>query len=233
MKRSYLPVILAAALVAVLLQACLNPPPDPAQVVAATPIPSGKSYEEYINDSLTFYNAGEYQKSIEVAQSALQLQPDSAVAYNNICAAYNALQQWDQAITACGTSVASDPNFALAKNNLGEALRGKMAGTPSAQDTPQQPAAAPDAGEQWAAAINASLTFYQAGDYLKSIEAAQKALAVKPDSAIAYNNICAAYNQLKQWDDAIAACGRAIAIDPNYELAKNNLGVAVQAKQSQ
>jgi tetratricopeptide (TPR) repeat protein len=230
MKKPYVLVILVIALVVAPLQACSNPPPGPAQVIAATPTPSGKTYEEYINDSLTFYTAGDYQKSIEVAQSALQLQPDSAVAYNNICAAYNALQQWDQAITACGKSVASDPNFALAKNNLGEALRGKMAGTPSAQDTPQQTAAAPDAGEQWAAAINASLTFYQAGDYLKSIEAAQKALAVKPDSAIAYNNICAAYNQLKEWDKAIEACQQALAIQPDFELAKNNLRAAQEAR---
>ena len=58
-------------------------------------------------------------------------------------------------------------------------------------------------------------------------------MEVKPDSALAYNNICAAYNALKQWDDAIAACERALVIDPDFELAKNNLGVAVQAKQSQ
>jgi protein O-mannosyl-transferase len=72
--------------------------------------------------------------------------------------------------------------------------------------------------------------FYNAGDYQKSVEAAQAALTLQPDSAIAYNNICAGYNQLKQWDKAIEACGRALAIDPNYALAKNNLGVAVQGK---
>jgi tetratricopeptide (TPR) repeat protein len=319
MKRNYPLVILAAALVAVSLQACSHP--SPAQDVAATSAPPIRSHDDYINDSLAFYNAGEYQKSVEAAQSALQLQPDSAVAYNNICAAYNQLQQWDKAIEACGRALAIQPDyeraknnlriaqaagvmpakshddyindslalynageyqksveaaqsalqlqpdsaiaynnicaaynqlkewdkaieacqktlaiqpdFERAKNNLGEALRAKTAGTPSAQDTPQPPAAAPDAGERWTAAISESLTYYQAGDYEKSIEAAQKALAVKPDSALAYNNICAAYNQLKEWDKAIDACGRALVIDPNFELAKNNLGVAVLAKQNQ
>ena len=203
------------------------------RIAQAAGVMPAKSHDDYINDSVAFYNAGDYQRSLEAAQSALQVQPDSAIAYNNICAADNQLKQWDKAIEACQQALAIQPDFELAKNNLRAAQEARTVGTPAAQVTPQGPAATPDAGEPWTAAINESLTYYQAGEYRKSLDAAQKALAVKPDSAIAYNNICAAYNQLKQWDDAIAACGRAIAIDPNYELAKNNLGVAVQAKQSQ
>ena len=188
-------------------------------------------YRSLINSSLTHYQVGEYEQSIQVAQGALAIKPESAVAYNNICAAYNALQQRDQAIEACGKALAIDPNFERAKNNLAAAEESQQSGAPASGGAPQQPAAVADAGDPWAAAINESLTYYQVGNYQGSIEAAQKALAVKPDSAIAYNNICAAYNALKLWDQAIDACGRAIAIDPNYELAKNNLGVAAQGKQ--
>jgi tetratricopeptide (TPR) repeat protein len=189
-----------------------------------------KSYEDYLNDSLVSYNAGEYHKSLEAARSALRLQPDSAIAYNNICAAYYQLKQWDQAVEACQKALAIQPDFERAKNNLQAAQGARTSGTPSSQVTPQQPAAAPDAGDPWTAAISESLTYYQAGDYQKSIEAAQKALAAKPNSAIAYNNICAACNQLKQWDAAIAACQRALAIQPDLELAKNNLRVAQERK---
>ena len=202
MKRNYLLVILATALVAVSLQACSNPP-------------QAKTYEDNINDSLTLYNAGEYQKSIETAQSALQLQPDSAVAYINICAGYNQLQQWDKAIEACGKALAIDPNSALAKNNLAVA-----------QAAGASPAGGPTPTKSFEDYLNDSLTTYNAGDYQKSIEAAQQALAVKPNSALAYNNICAAYNQLKQWDASIAACQQALAIQPDYQLAQNNLRVA-------
>ena len=83
-----------------------------------------KSYDDHINESLTFYNAGDYQKSIEAAQSALQLQPNSAIAYNNICAAYNQLKLWDQAIEACGKALAINPDYELAKNNLAVAQQG-------------------------------------------------------------------------------------------------------------
>ena len=204
-----------------------------AQVAGARPAGGStptKSYEDYINDSLTLYNAGEYQKSLEAAQSALRLQPDSAIAYNNICAAYNRLQQWNKAIEACGMALAIDPSFELAKNNLGVALKANTLELPASPIASHQPAVTPNAGDPWTTAINESLTYYQAGEYQKSLEAAQKALAVKPDSALAYNNICAAYNQLKQWDRAIEACQRALAIDPNYERAKNNLQAAQERK---
>jgi tetratricopeptide (TPR) repeat protein len=193
------------------------------------PIPT-KSYEEYLNDSLALYNAGEYQKVVAAAQAALRLQPDSAIAYNNICAAYNQLTQWDQAITACQKALAIAPSFELAKNNLGAALKARPLELPATPVASSQSAVTPNAGDPWTAAINESLTYYQAGDYQKSLEAAQKALATKPDSALAHNNICAAYNQLKHWDRAIEACQRALTIDPNFELAKNNLRAAQERK---
>jgi len=196
---------------------------------AGGPTPT-KSYEEYLNDSLALYNAGEYQKGVEAAQAALRLQPDSAIAYNNICAAYDQLKQWDQAIAACGRALGIDPNFELAKNNLRAVEAARALGLPASPVAPHPPSAVPDAGDSATAYINVSLTYYQAGEYQKSIEAAQKALAAKPNSAVAYNNICAAYNELKQWDQAIEACGRALGIAPNFELARNNLRVAQARK---
>ena len=58
-----------------------------------------------------------------------------------------------------------------------------------------------------------------------------KALELRPDYAAAYNNICSAYNELRQWDKAIAACSRALKIKPQYPLARGNLNWAVQQKQ--
>jgi len=68
-----------------------------------------------------------------------------------------------------------------------------------------------------------SLRYYEAGQFEQCIEAAQKALALDPDYAAAYNNICASYNQLKMWNKGIEACKRALEIDPEFQLATNNL----------
>lgn len=81
--------------------------------------------EELLNLSLTYYNAGDYKKCIEMSDLALKLKPDYAEAYNNICAAYNQLKQWDKAIAAGKKAVALKPDFQLAKNNLNWAQSNK------------------------------------------------------------------------------------------------------------
>jgi tetratricopeptide (TPR) repeat protein len=74
--------------------------------------------------------------------------------------------------------------------------------------------------------INLSLTYYQNHMYRECIEACKKALKLKPDYAMAYNNICSSYNALGQWDKGVEACKKALEIDPNFALAKTNLNWA-------
>jgi protein O-mannosyl-transferase len=79
--------------------------------------------------------------------------------------------------------------------------------------------------------LELSLQYYYAGQFEMVIKAAEEALKLKPDYALAYNNICSAYNQLKQWDKAIAAGKKAVELDPNNQLAKNNLAEAIRQKE--
>ena len=64
---------------------------------------------------------------------------------------------------------------------------------------------------------------YQSGKYTGSIAAARKALAVRPDSAEAYNMLAASYNSMQQWDEAIQAGLQAVNLKPDFQLARNNL----------
>lgn len=74
--------------------------------------------EAYLNQSLAFYNAGEYHKCIGAAGQALRLRADYADAYSNIGAAYNKLGEWHKGIAACEKALAIDPAHRLAKGNL-------------------------------------------------------------------------------------------------------------------
>jgi protein O-mannosyl-transferase len=74
--------------------------------------------ENYLNLSLQYYNAGEYQKCIDACHEALKLRPVFSEAYNNICTAYNAMKMWDKAIEACEKSLQCNPANEYAKNNL-------------------------------------------------------------------------------------------------------------------
>jgi tetratricopeptide (TPR) repeat protein len=85
-----------------------------------------KTPENYLNLSLKYYQAKQYEKCIEASQEALKLRPDYAPAYNNICSAYNEMKMWDKGIEACQQALKIDPDFQLAKNNLNWALTQKQ-----------------------------------------------------------------------------------------------------------
>lgn len=178
--------------------------------------PPVQNADYWISASLRQYQAGHYQESVNAAREALKLKPDSFEAYNNIGAAYGAMQMYDLAIQNLREALRINPAFQLARNNL------------ALYNGEKQHAVPPSTAEDF---LNASLRYHQAGRYNESIAAARAALRLRPAYAEAYNNLAAAYEALGKWDDAIAAATEAVRIKPDFELAKNNLAWARQQKQ--
>jgi tetratricopeptide (TPR) repeat protein len=116
-------------------------------------------------------------------------------------------------------------------------------GGEKAPAAPRPPAPAPDAREQLERAkavaasnpghdafIELSLQHFRQRQFDEVIAAARKALQHDANSERAYNNICAAYNELGKWDEAIEACRKALAINSGFQLAANNLNHALRQK---
>ena len=59
---------------------------------------------------------------MESSGQALRLRPDDAAAYDNICAAENAMGSYAAAAAACERALALQPDLTLARNNLAVAL---------------------------------------------------------------------------------------------------------------
>ena len=84
--------------------------------------------------------------------------------------------------------------------------------------------------------LNLGNLYYKANNFEKCIEVSRIALkfsAADDLKAIAYSNMCAAYNQIHQPDSAILACGKALLLKPDFDLAKNNMNWAKQEKEKQ
>jgi Tfp pilus assembly protein PilF len=81
--------------------------------------------EAFLELSLQYHRRGMYEKCIQAAQTALELKPDYAPAFNNICSALNMLGQYDSAIEACQSALNIDPDFELARGNLNWARSSK------------------------------------------------------------------------------------------------------------
>jgi protein O-mannosyl-transferase len=188
----------------------IDPADAAARAMLTRPVAQNSAY--WINASLYRYQNGDYAGCIAAAQQALKMDSKSALAYNNIGAAYAGLHQWDMAIENERHALRLQPDFTLAKNNLAFYMQMKTGKVP--------PASVNMTPENW---LNASLRANQAGRFEESIQDARAALRLRPNYAEAYNNIAAGYESLGKWDEAIAAAKEALRINPNYQLAKNNL----------
>ncbi len=79
--------------------------------------------------------------------------------------------------------------------------------------------------------LNLSLEYYNAGKFEECIQACEEALKIRPDYGLAYNNMCSAYNELKNPDKAVEAGQKAVQLMPENQLAKNNLDWAKRQKE--
>ena len=177
-------------------------------------------YEKFTDLSVLNYQFRRYDACIATAQEAININPQYAEAYNNIGAAYIKLKQYDKAIDALKQALKLKPGMALAKNNLDSAER-------DVKTQASQPADLTAAGY-----VNLSLYYFNNKRYQDCIDACNKALALKPDYDLAYNNICASYNKLGKYRQAIAAAKKGLQYNPGNEFLKNNLAEAIKGSGS-
>ena len=188
--------------------------------------------KNYLNLSTIYYSNGLFEESVSAAKLALKLKPAYAEAYNIIGAACNNMKMWDEAIAALNKALSIDPGFQLAGNNLTVAKNGKASsGTAAPYVSPIKGAVkTAELNPTPANYLNLSLAYYTHGLFEESVSAAKLALKLRPNYAVAYNNMGAACNNMKMWDEAIIALNKALSIDPGFQLARNNLNAAIIAK---
>ncbi len=173
--------------------------------------------DQYVTLGLLYYKEKNYFKSIEASKNAIDLKSDNSIAYNNLCSAYNELLMYEKAIIACEKSLQFESESSLTKNNLEAAKEGsyRRQNLQLSEDD----------------YVNLSFNYYKLGYFRESIKVSKELLNIKPNSSLAYNNICSSYNALKEYEKALLACEKALQIDPNFQLAKNNLEWAKQELQ--
>jgi tetratricopeptide (TPR) repeat protein len=64
------------------------------------------------------------------------------------------------------------------------------------------------------------------GKFRESIASAERAIALRPGYAEAFNNVAAGHNALGEWAPAIAAAENALRLNPALQIAQNNLSYA-------
>jgi tetratricopeptide (TPR) repeat protein len=163
---------------------------------------------------LDLYNQGDFLNSILSFQKSLEMGGDQVLILNNITSAFNNLGMYEDAIKAADIGIKLKSDFGLLNNNRKWAI---------------EQLAKQNKDEKYL--LNLSYYYYLLGYHNQSIAVCRDVIKMNPGNAVAYNNICSAYNSMGKWDSAIVACREALRINADFTLAKNNLKWALESKQ--
>ena len=163
----------------------------------------------------------QYKQAIADYNTAIDLDPKYARAYNNRGVAYDALGQYEQAIADYNTAIELDHDpLARPYNNRGWAYRNLGQYERAIEDYNT----AIDLDPEYATAYNnRGNTYRRLEDYEAALADYGRAIELNPDNARFYNSRGIVYEKEKQFTLAIADYQEALKLDPDYYYAHNNL----------
>jgi tetratricopeptide (TPR) repeat protein len=181
------------------------------------------TFDNLLNLSNAYINSNMAGKSITPLLKATELNPKSAIAFNNLCVAYTMIQQYNLAIDACNKSLQIDSTFQLAKNNLKWATSEKD----NIVTFIEKQAQTPEKERNTQFYVNYGLNYLKIGEYDKSVEMWNKIFETEPYNVVALNNIGTVFMLKQQVEDAVALFKKAVQLNPDDQLSKNNLAWAM------
>lgn len=169
------------------------------------------------------YKHGRYQEAIESFEQAIRLNPDFAVAYNDLGAAYLNLGRHQEAIEAYNQAISIKPDYIEPHYNLGVAYAGLGHWQEAIEAFKQAIRIKPDYVD---AHNNLGIAYSNLGRWQEAIEAFKQAIRIKSNFAESHYNLGWAYLNLGRYQEAIESYKWALRIKPNFAEAHNNLGMA-------
>lgn len=169
-----------------------------------------------------FYDEVELKKAVIMLTYAVQLSPGNVRSRLLLMDIYQSTENWVALQQLAQSSARLFPQNA----DVAEYVKLATLKKSRAELKAEQLSKTPDA----AGYLDLSLIYYQAGKFEQCITACKKALELKPDYDPAYNNICAAYNEMNDWNNAIQAGTKGLEINPHNNLIKNNLAAAYKGR---
>lgn len=170
--------------------------------------PSAKTY---IDSGNSLKEQGKLDQAIANYQQALKIEPNNALAYNNLAEIYLLQGKIEAAIASCQNAIKLQPNLAAAYKNLGNCLQagGKIEEAIRAYTKAVE--LAPQFAEAYA---NLGSMLGIQGEMEKAIAYFQKALEIKPNIAAVHWNLGNALNNVKRSAEAIVCWQKAAEYNP-------------------
>jgi serine/threonine-protein kinase len=187
----------------------------------------GLSFRYYVNLGGLLNKQRDWDGAVAASRKALELQPDSAQAYNHLGIALENKGDGDQAREAYGKALKLNPDLAAAHYNLGlHWLHREQLGQAVAE-LEEAVRLAPRDAESYGALGSAR---YARKEFGAALAAFDKAIELDPAYAIAHYDRGNVLLDTGRLDDAVAAYAQAVRLDPTSDKAHCNLGNAWHRK---
>ena len=192
------------------------------------PTTVAQTLEQLWQQGETAQSQKKYPEAERIWRQIIQLDPNSAVAFSNLCAALFRQNKLDEALIFCQKALALDPKLPETYNNLGIVLRAQKKLT--------------EAEEMFRRALALDdkfvYAYYNLGNVLrdqkklKEAEEMYRRALDLPDNTtgtpttahtLAHNNLGRLLQEQGKLEAAIAEFEKATKIDPKFEFASNNL----------
>ena len=182
--------------------------------------------DDYFSWGVAFHQQEEYEKAKNYYDKALELDPQSAEAYNNRGVAKRALGDHQGAIVDYDKAIKYNSQYAEVYNNRGNAKNdsGDHAGAISDYDEALE--LDPQSAEAY---NNRGVAKRASGDHQGAISDYDKALELNPQDFEAYYNRGIIKNASGGRQGAISDYDKALELNPQYAKAYYNRGVAKRA----
>ncbi len=168
----------------------------------------------------------EHQRHADAAEFAIcvwRVEPQVAALAFNCGYALQMGGRHAESIEPYRRALALDPNWPSLRNNLAIAVR-IAGGNPGEELALLEDAVAANPGDEQAW-INLVVSYRARYDLPRSVAAAERALELAPDSALAQNNASCAYKEAQRWGDAERCARRALELSPDDETFRFNLAI--------
>ena len=157
-------------------------------------------------------------------KKVIKLNPNYALAHNNIGNILRDQGKFDDAITSFKKAIFLKFDYAEAHNNMGLALYDKGSIEESIMAYNKALSFKSDYAE---AHYNLGIVLHRQGKLDQAIISYKKSLLLKPNYADAYYNLGLALQDQGKLNDAVLAYNKSISLNPNYVKAHKNLGLTL------
>ncbi|GAB4338637.1 MAG: hypothetical protein Kow0099_12930 [Candidatus Abyssubacteria bacterium] len=168
--------------------------------------------KEHVEAGAALYANGDYWRAAEEFRKALELDPDSFKANNNLALTYLKLGETDKAREHFRRALAADPAAIDVRENLA-----KLHDTGNQGDTANDDSAQPDA------LVAAGNIYLSRRSYKEAVDSFARAVALVPNHVNALSGLGTAYFALGEYDTARQQFEKALSIDPENEIVRRKL----------